>query len=62
VYEGDDDFGVFPTFIVSPAMRANMISGVPGIELDLSHVGRLPSTCSSCRYCTASTMSRCSSR
>ncbi len=38
VFESDDKFGVFPTYTVAPAMMANMLNSVPGIELDLSHV------------------------
>ena len=39
VYEGSDDFGVFPTFTVAPAMRANAgMMSIPGVEFDLSKV------------------------
>lgn len=39
MYESSDDFGVFPTFAVAPAMRANAgLMSVPGVEFDLSKV------------------------
>uniref|UniRef100_A0A914HE02 MaoC-like domain-containing protein n=1 Tax=Globodera rostochiensis TaxID=31243 RepID=A0A914HE02_GLORO len=38
VYEGHNDFQVFPTFAVVPGILANPLTDLPGIQFDLSRV------------------------
>lgn len=38
VYEGAEDFAVFPTFVVAPGLLANGINDWPGVKFDLQRV------------------------
>uniref|UniRef100_A0A914XJV9 Peroxisomal multifunctional enzyme type 2 n=1 Tax=Plectus sambesii TaxID=2011161 RepID=A0A914XJV9_9BILA len=38
IYEGAEDFSVFPTFVVAPGLLANSINDWPGVKFDLQRV------------------------
>ncbi|KAE9547376.1 hypothetical protein FO519_009410, partial [Halicephalobus sp. NKZ332] len=38
IYEGSDEFHLFPTYVIAPGLLANSLGGWPGLELDLSRI------------------------
>uniref|UniRef100_A0AC34QMF6 MaoC-like domain-containing protein n=1 Tax=Panagrolaimus sp. JU765 TaxID=591449 RepID=A0AC34QMF6_9BILA len=38
IYEGNDEFHLFPTYVIAPGLLSNSLGGWPGIDFDLTRI------------------------